>query len=289
MALNLGGGSMTSNFSSLYLGQAQSMLNQSLMRLSSGKRINRPSDDPGGLAVSMKLQNSLTVTAATKQNIDNAKSYTDTQDAALSSVGNILDRMSTLVTSYGSATANASDKASYASEFRELQAQLNAFKGEKFNSISLFSTETVSRSVHLSSEGSSGASVEISSLNISEALSIGAGKNLSAQQYGSAAISISDSSVSIGSITTALNNVASLRAQAGATSSRLEFSSDYLSTNIANLEEANSRIMDVDIAEETTNMAKYNLQVYAASAALAQSNLNMGIVLDLLNFNSSRR
>src|SRR6056300_892068 len=101
MALNLGGGSMTSNFSSLYLGQAQSMLNQSLMRLSSGKRINRPSDDPGGLAVSMKLQNSLTVTAATKQNIDNAKSYTDTQDAALSSVGNILDRMSTLVTSYG--------------------------------------------------------------------------------------------------------------------------------------------------------------------------------------------
>ena len=86
MALNLGGGSMSSNFSSLYLGQAQSMLNQSLMRVSSGKRINRPSDDPGGLAVSMKLQNALTVTSATKQNIDNAKSYTDTQDAALDSV-----------------------------------------------------------------------------------------------------------------------------------------------------------------------------------------------------------
>ena len=48
-------------------------------------------------------------------------------------------------------------------------------------------------------------SVSVSSLNISEALSIGAGKNLSAQQYGSVAISISDSSVSIGSITTALN------------------------------------------------------------------------------------
>ena len=289
MALNLGGGSMSSNFSSLYLGQAQSMLNQSLMRLSSGKRINRPSDDPGGLAVSMKLQNALTVTSATKQNIDNAKSYTDTQDAALDSIGNILDRMSTLVTDYGSLTANTSDKASYASEFRELQAQLNAFKGEKFNSISLFSSEGISRNVYITSQGSNGASTTVNSLNISEALSIGAGKNLSAQQYGSAAISISDSSVSIDSITTALNNVASLRAQAGATSSRLEFSSDYLSTSMVNLEEANSRIMDVDIAEETTNMAKYNLQVYAASAALAQSNLNMGIVLDLLNFNSSRR
>ena len=54
MALNLGGGSMTSSFNSLYLRNAQSMLNQSLMRLSSGKRILRPSDDPGGLAVSMK-------------------------------------------------------------------------------------------------------------------------------------------------------------------------------------------------------------------------------------------
>ena len=101
MALNLGGGSMTSNFNSLYLRNAQSMLNQSLMRLSSGKRINRPSDDPGGLAVSMKLQNALTVTSATKQNIDNAKSYIDTQDAALSSVGDILNRMSTIKELYG--------------------------------------------------------------------------------------------------------------------------------------------------------------------------------------------
>ena len=56
-----------------------------------------------------------------------------------------------------------------------------------------------------------------------------------------------------------------------------------------NLEEARSRIVDVDVAEETTNMAKYNLQVYAASAALVQSNLNMGIVLDLLNFSTMSR
>ena len=85
---------------------------------------------------------------------------------------------------------------------------------------------------------------------------------------------------------TAISNVASLRAEAGATSSRLDFSSDYLSTSMVHLEEANSRIVDVDVAAETTNMAKYNLQVYAASAALVQSNLNMSIVLDLLNFNS---
>ncbi|MDA7757958.1 flagellin [Opitutales bacterium] len=289
MALNLGGGSMTSNFNSLYLGQAQTMLNQSLMRLSSGKRINRPSDDPGGLAVSMRLQNALTVTSATKQNIDNAKSYTDTQDAALKSVGDILTRMSTIKTSYGDngSGLNTTDKANYASEFRELQAQLNAFKSEKFSSISLFSTQGISRNVYISTQGSTGASISVGSLDLSSALSIASGVNLSSERYGANAISISD--VTSTQLNTALSNVASLRAQSGATSSRLDFSSDYLSTSMIHLEEANSRIMDVDVAEETTNMAKYNLQVYAASAALVQSNLNMGIVLDLLNFNSNSR
>lgn len=280
---------MTSNFNSLYLGQAQSMLNQSLMRLSSGKRINRPSDDPGGLAVSMRLQNALTVTSATKQNIDNAKSYTDTQDAALKSVGDILTRMSTIKTSYGDngSGLNTTDKANYASEFRELQAQLNAFKSEKFSSISLFSTQGVSRNVYISTQGSTGASISVGSLDLSSALSIASGVNLSSERYGANATSISD--VTSTQLNTALSNVASLRAQSGATSSRLDFSSDYLSTSMIHLEEANSRIMDVDVAEETTNMAKYNLQVYAASAALVQSNLNMGIVLDLLNFNSNSR
>jgi len=289
MALNLGGGSMTSNFNSLYLGQAQSMLNQSLMRLSSGKRINRASDDPGGLAVSMKLQNALTVTSATKQNIDNAKSYTDTQDAALDSIGDVLTRMSTLKTSYGDdgAGLNTTDKSNYAAEFRELQAQLNAFKSEKFNSISLFSTEGISRNVYISTQGSTGASVSVSSLDLTSALDIGGGVNLSAQRYGSNAVSISN--VTAEQLNTAVSNVASLRAEAGATSSRLEFSSDYLSSSMVHLEEANSRIMDVDVAQETTNMAKYNLQVYAASAALVQSNLNMSIVLDLLNFNPMSR
>jgi len=289
MALNLGGGSMTSNFNSMYLRNAQSMLNQSLMRLSSGKRINRPSDDPGGLAVSMKLQNALTVTSATKQNIDNAKSYIDTQDAALSSVGDILDRMSSIKTLYGDngSGLNTTDKANYASEFRELQAQLNAFKGEKFNSISLFSTQGISRDVYISTQGSTGASISVGSLDLTSALSVAAGLNLSAERYGESAASISD--VTSTQLNTAISNVASLRAEAGATSSRLDFSSDYLSTSMVHLEEANSRIMDVDVAEETTNMAKYNLQVYAASAALVQSNLNMSIVLDLLNFNPMSR
>ena len=284
MSLNLGGGSTTSNYNALQLGNAQTLLSQSLMRLSSGNRINRPSDDPGGLAVSMKLKHAITVTTATKNNVDNALSFTDTQDGALESIAKILDRMSTIRTNYGSGTATSSDKASYASEFKELQKSLNSFTSETFNSLSLFTTATNSKSVNISARGDSGASISISSLNLSEALSVG-GINLGSAATTAAASSISQ--VSIGNLTTAISNVASLRATSGATSSRLQFSSDFLATSKTNLQSANSRIMDVDIADEVTNYAKYNVQVFAASAALAQSNLNMGIVLDLLNFGRS--
>ena len=284
MSLNLGGGSTTSNYNALQLGNAQTLLSQSLMRLSSGNRINKPSDDPGGLAVSMKLKHAITVTTATKNNVDNALSFTDTQDGALESIADILDRMSTIRTSYGSGTATSSDKASYASEFKELQKSLNSFTSETFNSLSLFSTGSNSKSVYISTRGDSGASISISSLNLSDALSVG-GINLGSAATTAGASSISQ--VSIGNLTTAISNVAGLRATSGATSSRLQFSSDFLATSKTNLQSANSRIMDVDIADEVTNYAKYNVQVYAASAALAQSNLNMGIVLDLLNFGRS--
>jgi flagellin len=282
MGLTLGGGSTTSNYHSLQLGNAQSLLTKSLMRLSSGNRINQPSDDPGGLAVSMKLKHAITITSATKNNVDNALSFTDTQDSALESVASILDRMSTIRVSYGSGTATTSDKSSYASEFKELQKSLNSFTSETFNSLSLFTTGTNSKDVYISTKGESGASISISSLNIDEALSISNTINLGTSATTASATSIS--AVTTADITSVINKVANLRATSGATSSRLQFSSDFLASSKTNLQAANSRIMDVDMAEEVTNYAKYNVQVYAASAALAQSNLNMGIVLDLLNF-----
>jgi flagellin len=229
----------------------------------------------------MKLKHAITVTSATKNNVDNALSFTDTQDGALDSIASLLDRMSTIRVSYGSGTATTSDKSSYASEFKELQKSLNSFRSETFNSLSLFTAGTNSKNVYISTRGDSGASISISSLNIDEALTVSS-INLGSAATTAAAVTIS--SVDVSDLTSVISNVSSLRATSGATSSRLQFSSDFLATSKTNLKEANSRIMDVDVADEVTNYAKYNVQVYAASAALAQSNLNMGIVLDLLNF-----
>ena len=295
MAINLGGGS-ASAFATLQLSGAQEMLSKSLMRLSSGQRITTPSDDPGGLAVSMRLNNSITITKVVQSNVDNAKSYTDTQDSALESIGNVVDRMSTIKTSYDSATL-ASEKEAYAIEFKELSKSLAGYMNETFNGISLFGEggkvavgdPNRSKVYTSASQLDSGVYLTMGNVEIRTALTTthtagaaGASTLWSATQATGTVGDLSISDVALTSLSGVITNLATVRAEVAGTSSRLGFASDFLGTSRTNLESAYGRIMDVDIAEETTNYAKYNLQVYAASAALAQSNLNLGIVLDLL-------
>jgi len=295
MAINLGGGG-ASAFATLQLSGAQEMLSKSLMRLSSGQRITTPSDDPGGLAVSMRLNNSITITKAVQSNVENAKSYTDTQDSALESIGNIVDRMSTIKTSYDSVVLT-SEKLAYATEFKELSKSLAGYMNETFNGISLFGEggkvavgDTSRSKVYTSSSQlDSGVFLTMGNVSIRGALTtthtagaVAVSELWSATQATGTANDLSISDVALTSLSGVITNLASVRAEVAATSSRLGFASDFLGSSRTNLESAYGRIMDVDIAEETTNYAKYNLQVYAASAALAQSNLNLGIVLDLL-------
>jgi flagellin len=295
MAINLGGGG-ASAFATLQLSGAQEMLSKSLMRLSSGQRITTPSDDPGGLAVSMRLNNSITITKAVQSNVENAKSYTDTQDSALESIGNIVDRMSTIKTSYDSVVLT-SEKLAYATEFKELSKSLAGYMNETFNGISLFGEggkvavgDTSRSKVYTSSSQlDSGVFLTMGNVSIRGALTtthtagaVAVSELWSATQATGTANDLSISDVALTSLSGVITNLASVRAEVAATSSRLGFASDFLGSSRTNLESAYGRIMDVDIAEETRNYAKYNLQVYAASAALAQSNLNLGIVLDLL-------
>ena len=81
-----------------YLNQSKSLMDKSLQRISSGRRILSPADDPGGLAFSMRLQNELTVNNAVQSAVENAKSFTEVQDSALKSAGDILIQMEALPT-----------------------------------------------------------------------------------------------------------------------------------------------------------------------------------------------
>jgi flagellin len=213
--------------------------------------------------------------------------------------------MSALQSKYaGSTTA---DKAIYAGQFRELQVQLGGLASEKLNGVSLFSADSGHQSattIYTSSQGASGSSITLGNLDYAEGLSIATGGTdrsflaTSAGAVGSVpstgeALSINstanaDHMISSTDINNAIEQIASLRAKSGGKSSVLGFASDYLATKSVSLEAANSRIMDADIAEETLNYSKYSLQYQAGAAALAQSNLSMEVVLDLLKFPSIR-
>ena len=120
------------------LNSSNALLQKSLNRLSSGLKITQPSDDAGGLAVSMKLSAAIKRNDAVNTNIANAQSFLQTQDGAYQTSSKILDRMSELKTLSEDVTKNTTDVANYNTEFQALQNQLSALTSETFNGVSLF-------------------------------------------------------------------------------------------------------------------------------------------------------
>jgi flagellin len=248
------------------------MLQKSLNRLSSGQRIVSPGDDAGGLAVSMKLSATAKRQGATATNVGNSVSFLQTQDGALKVAGKILDRISELKTLYNDPTKNSDDKANYDSEFSALQDELTAISTESFNGVSLFGSADLTISV--TEDASNSVTI--------------AGRDLTSSSSGVGVVSdtgvatLADSDITLTNITDAIQNVATMRAENGAEQSRLGFASELLTVNKANLEAATSRIADVDVAEESTQLARWSILVQSGTAMLAQANQSSSIALKLL-------
>ena len=252
------------------LAASNDMLQKSLNRLSSGSKIVSPADDAGGLAVSMKLSAAARRQGAVNTNIGNAASFLQTQDGVLKVAGKVLDRMGELRTLYDDPTKSSSDKANYDSEFSELQTQLTDLTTEQFNSVSLF--------------GTSGLSVNVTESGTTSVLI--AGRDLSSTASGIGVLTgsaiTSLGSLNLSDITDAIQHVATFRAENGAEQSRFGFAGELLTVNKANLEAAASRITDVDVASESTQLARYNILVQSGTAMLSQANQSAQIALKLL-------
>jgi len=259
------------------LASSSASLQRSLNRLSSGSKIVNPSDDAGGLAVSMKLSAAAKRSAAANNNIGNVTSYLQTQDGVMKTTSKVLDRISELWTMNQDPTKNTTDKANYNAEFQQLQSQLGSLAGETFNGVALF--------------GSSGSTSIVSSVKVSEdgAQTVGiTNKDLAATGTGQVGALASTSSfaslgaVNLSDIKSAIDNVSTMRANNGAEQSRLGFAAEVLTTNKANLEAANSRIVDVDVAEESTQLARWNILVQSGTAMLSQANQSAQSALRLI-------
>ena len=262
-------------------------LQRSLNRLSSGSRINSSADDAGGLAVSMKMSASIRRTDATSANVNNSLSFLQTQDGVLKTADKILNRMSELATLAQDVTKAPSDLALYDTELSQLKGQLNLMVGEEFNGISLFdagasagsagmdvaSTLTVVTS-HDGDQTVGITQVDLEFISASVGTASGDGMDISSNAGAQTAVD---------TIQTAIQNLATLRANNGAEQSRLTFAADMLAVNKTNLEAANSRIIDVDVADESTKLARYNILQQAGTAMLAQANQSTQSILRLIS------
>jgi len=312
MPLNINTNSAAST-ASYHLSKNNASLQKSLSRLSSGSRITQPADDAGGLAVSMKLRGTISRMTGVEKNIDNATSFLQVQDGVLESAGKIIDRMAELKALSQDVLKNSSDIANYNAEFKNLQVQLYQMSETKFNGVSLFATTNSSGtkttfntvgsgntvSIFTSATGESGSVVSINKTSMLAALTIDASSVSTKKAFQDAATSGTDQirsfgaatvgtafelgEVSVAVFTQALQNVATLRAENGGSVSRLQFARESVTAQKTNLEAANGRIMDVDIASESTRLAKYNILVQASASMLSQANSSSNVAMMLLN------
>ncbi len=318
---------------SYYLSKNNTALQKSLTRLSSGSRINKPSDDAGGLAVSMKLNASISRLRGVNNNIQNAISYLEVQDGVLQGAAGIITRMGELKALSQDVLKNDSDKANYNAEFKSLQVQLYQMAQETFNGVSLFATTTTATgaistifggstaaladqedntvSIFTTEHGGGGAAVSINKASMLSAVTFDADNATGAARTNSVAwadtgltgqagakgaaysadFSFASESatgartldqVGTSFFTKALENIATLRAENGGSTSRLNFSLESANRTKTNLEKANGRIVDTDIAAESTRLAKYNILVQASASMLAQANVAPQTALMLL-------
>ena len=270
-------------------------LQRSLNRLSSGSRINSSFDDAGGTAVSMKLSASIRRTEATLANVNNSVAFLQTQDGVLKNADKVLNRMSELAMLATDVTKSTNDLALYSTELSQLKGQLNLMLSEKFNGISLFAAgssasangvdmnTTATMTVVTSHDGDQTVGITQADLSqivfdISNTDSTG---NTDANVMD--ITSNANATSAVVSIQNAIQNLATLRANNGAEQSRLSFAADMLSINKINLESANSRIVDVDVAAESSQLARYNILQQAGTAMLAQANMSTQSILRLIS------
>ena len=274
------------------LNSSQEMLGRSLARLSSGSKIVNPSDDAAGLAVSEKLDAQNRRVKAAVNNVQNAVSYVQTADGFMSGMTKILSRMSEIAILAKDVTKNSTDIALYSQEFVALQDQLRATIGGTtsdiggsadvasplgaFNGISLFGSTSSGLVVTIGQAVGQEMTIRDSNLRDGNMLPV-----IQQDSTGAYTLDLTDTGT-IGALTSAIQDVATERASLGASQSRLELAATTLQVEYENLGSAISRIRDVDVAEESTQLAKYNILVQSGTAMLAQANQAPRSVLQLL-------
>jgi flagellin len=261
-------------------------LTRAMERLSSGKRINSSRDDAAGQTVVTRMRAQITSLNQAIRNANDGLSMVQTFDGAADEIEDMLIRMRELATLVQNGTYTTADANNANLEFKALIAEIDRIQSKtKFNGTLDISSNTGNQtySFQVGFGGGEAISIAFGSLGASAL----AGADLSAagadiggeDAHGS---NISHASAAVTALDTALGNLNSRRALAGAVINRLEHTVSNLMNVVQRTEEARSRIEDADFASESAALARANVLVQAGSAMLAQANQSPQYILALL-------
>ena len=252
-------------------------LAKNFSHLSSGLRVATASDDAAGLAIGSRLSADIRSLNQAQRNANDGISLAQTADGAANEIGDILKRLKELVLQGKNGTVSNTDKDTLNTEFTDLIneidriATVTTFSGVKLldgtNSLITFqvgSGSTANDVIGLSLSDIDKTALVLNALNISSGATSG--------QFDTA----------LSNVDTAINTVNTARGRFGAGQNRLASTINNLGVNVQNLEAAKSRILDVDVAAETTDLTRNSIIQQAAIAILAQANIQPQVALQLL-------
>jgi flagellin len=240
-------------------------LSKSMERLSSGYRINSAADDAAGLGISEKMRGQISGLAQAQSNIQNGLSMVQTADGNLDEVHSMLQRIRELSVQYANGTNDTDAKSSIEAEVTALQSEITRIgTSAKFNGITLLNAGASVVSFQVGAND--GETIAVSLITLSSSVPT---------------FSLAQSTI-ISAVDAAIQSVSNARSAFGAVSNRLEHTLAVQATYQENLTSAESRIRDVDMADEMTKLTKYQILQQAGTAMLAQANQAPQTVLSLL-------
>jgi len=246
------------------LASNQKQLAGSFQKLSSGFRVNSAADDAAGLAVSESMKSQIRSFTVAERNAGDAVSMSQTAEGALGDVHDILGRMRELAVQSSNGSLTNTDRGYLNTEFGALQSEITRIQGStKFNGVSLLNATaaTVKFQVGLNNTGSDQIDVTFGGVNLS---GVGTGSATVANATGAL--------TALSSIDTAIGSVSSYRSKFGSAMNRLDVATSNIQTMRLNISAANSRIRDVDVASETSNLSRNQVLSQAGVSILAQTN-----------------
>ncbi|MBE5813072.1 MAG: flagellin [Clostridiales bacterium] len=258
-------------------------LSSSLEKISSGSRINSAADDASGLMISEKMRAQIASYEQAYKNGEDAISFIETAEGALQNTTNALQKMRELVVqAQNTGALTEEDRESISLELDALRDEINrissstAFNGNKLIDGSYTAGSEASFKVGVSSSANDSITVQIDDMSA---------KGLSKDKTDNFSIDISTDEAmvqTLENIDYALDTVLKQRSVLGATENRIEYALENIEKTTLNLTNAESRIRDVDVAEEITKYQNQALKVQASMMMMAQANQQPSMVLTLL-------